>query len=844
MFRKFILLIVSMVGIFTGSAMAVGLGEYELKSGLNQPLSAKITVLSAGELSEHEVNASLASLQEFEKVGVDRLFFLNQIRFETTKDANGNLVIQLSTREPIKEPFLNFLVELNWPNGRMIREYTFLLDPPVMDDSASTTIERTQTPSTAQAEPRAPQTGYRSQRTQEEYTPSFTGSNYGPVSANDTLWSIASRTRPSSQVTIHQTLVAIYRANPHAFANGNINNLMKGEVLNIPDESSIAQVPHRAALQDVVMQNRQWRSGGARQIVQNRSTSRQGGDSEGEARLSLTSPSSSGGDGTSGSGFDEQLRETESRLAESEEKSATLAAENEELRTRLADALTKLEKMQESGAINVSDTELAALTQSQKESESSSAETEQASMQSDSNEVMSETSLGQTEDSSTDSSSTEPAVASSTEKSSAQSKESSAKPATPPAKNNKPIFTPAKSQEKSFMDSILDMGMMLWGGIIAVLLLIAFAVFWRMKQRMAEEDFQDDLVASAGAGSMDTTESFELPDVGDDMLVELDMEDESDDIGDADDESFDPLGEADIYIAYGKFEEAENLLKEAIDDNPVRSDLKVKLLECYAETQDKEKFDSVAQEVSTAVDAEEWQDKVTELREKAFTGEAGQEDDFDLPSTEDIFGEDDFDAELDSISSEDDTSPAEDEEEFDIDMDLHDDEDALDSLDSEIEETKGAVTETFDALDEEDFSLDDEDDFKLDEGALDSSSGDVESEQEVSLDDSALGDLDADDDFSLDLDDSDTEESIDLDSDDDISLDLDDDEFNFDEDSDDDFGGDEDLGGDEIATKLDLARAYIDMGDADGAKEILNEVVAEGNDEQQQEAKSLMEKIG
>ena len=90
MFRKLILLLVSMVSIFSGSALAVGLGEYELNSGLNQPLNAKITLLSAGELSEHEVHASVASLQEFEKVGVERLFFLNNLRFETVRNDPGD----------------------------------------------------------------------------------------------------------------------------------------------------------------------------------------------------------------------------------------------------------------------------------------------------------------------------------------------------------------------------------------------------------------------------------------------------------------------------------------------------------------------------------------------------------------------------------------------------------------------------------------------------------------------------------------------------------------------------------------------------------------------------------
>ncbi|MCW8876653.1 MAG: hypothetical protein OQK04_02585 [Kangiellaceae bacterium] len=819
MFRKLILLIVSAACFYSGGVLAVGLGEYELDSGLNQPLKAKITLLSAGELSEHEVHASLASLQEFEKVGVDRLFFLNSIRFETVRDDNGNVVIHLTSREPIKEPFLNFLVELNWPNGRIIREYTFLLDPPIFEESTSSTIERSQTQSSQTAEPAAPQTSYTPRQT-EEPRPAFTGSTYGPVNANDTLWSIASSTRPQG-ATIHQTLVAIYRANPNAFANGNINNLMRGEVLQIPDANVISQVPHRAALQDVVVQNRQWRSGGARRIVENTSGQTSSSQTSSEARLSLSTPSSdSSSDAASGSGFTDRLADTENQLVESQEKSATLQAENDELRARLADALSKLEQTQSGSAVDIADTELAALTQSQ-QTDSPSSDTATDSSTTDS-VVGGET---QASDLTTDSSQTDPVGESPDETTSevaqADSDTGTTQPETTPAEQTstqpKPT-TPVFNETPASSGGLLDSGAVLWGGIVGVVVLIALAVFWRMRKRMEEDDFQDDLVASAGAGSMDTTETFELPDVGDDMLVELDMDEEPEAETESDEENFDPLGEADIYIAYGKYEQAESLLTDAIEENPIRSDLKVKLMECYAETEDGEKFESLAQEVSQAVDAEEWNEQIDKLRTQAFGGEAAGADDFDLPSTEDIFGEDDdFESELDSIGEEAeelDLGSDGDEEEFDIDMDLDSDEVELDDVNSD------AVTETFDSLDDEDFSLDD----------LEEESGDF------SLDESDEGD-----DFELDLDES--ADDIDLDDSDDISLDLDDDEFSFDESDDDDFGAVDEADGDEISTKLDLARAYIDMGDADGAKEILSEVVAEGNDEQQSEAKALMEKM-
>ncbi len=831
MLRKLILLFISMVSIFSGCAYAVGLGDYELKSGLNQPLSAKITLLSAGELDEHEVQASLASLQEFEKIGVERLFFLNNIKFETVRANDGSVSIILSSREPIKEPFLNFLIELNWPNGRIIREYTFLLDPPLLDDTTSSTFNKAK--SSKQAERQAPQSRRASPvNNSSNEQPSFTGSQFGPISSTDTLWSIASRVKPNS-ASIHQTLVAIYRANPEAFLKGNINNLKKGAVLNIPNEDFIAQVPHRAALQDVVVQNNQWRSGGARKVVSGSSENLSNQSSDSSPRLSLATPTNNTSTNDSNSaGTTERLKQIEDQLVETKEQSATLQAENEELRARLADALSKLESNQQadsaltadnnlaadsnndnSSVVNIEDSELAVLSDRQNTPETTNQDNQLK------NEQEQTTQANETQ---------EP----------------------PPSKNEVKSENKVNNQprliEKPKTDLIMGLPTMYWGAIGGVVLLIALAVFWRMRKRMEEEDFQDDLVASAGAGSMDTTETFELPDVGDDMLVELDMDEEQETSMESDDEEFDPLGEADIYIAYGKYDQAENLLKEAIEDNPIRSDLKVKLLECYAETENKDQFDEMAKEVSEAVDADEWLEQVNELSSRAFGESSGATEDFDLPSTEDIFGDDDDLGEVTDFSE---NSEENNETEADFDLDLEADEVDLDDIDS-----SESATETFDSLDDEDFdnALDD-DSFSLDDSDLDDSdlsdadldSSDSDEIDEFSLDDELIESTDdegLEDEIDLDLSEDNLldDDDFDLEGSDEDSIDLDEDDFDL---SDDDgLGVQEENGEDEVATKLDLARAYIDMGDSEGAKEILTEVVSEGNDEQKSEAKDLLNK--
>jgi pilus assembly protein FimV len=851
MLRKLVLSIFAMLSLFSSSAYAVGLGEIKQSSGLNQPLNAEIPLLSAGDLAEYEVLASLASNQEFEKVGVERIFFLNSIKFETIRDENDQIAIKVTTRTPVKEPFLNFIVELNWPNGRILREYTLLLDPPIFEKNTASTMQQSSTTSpprqtsnenTANAESTTPRSSYTAP---ESTQANFNGTSYGPVSSNDTLWSIASKVRPNNSVSIHQTLVAIYRANPDAFAQGNINNLLKGKVLNIPDQSSIQNVPKRAALQDVVMQNRQWRSGGARNIS-NRSGG-SGADSasqSGGSRLSLATENSDGD--AQGYGSDTaELNKIKQQLTRTQEQSATLQAENEALRARLAELLEKAEKTAE-GALNVEDAEMAALAQNaenkqqdqvnETDNEVEDSAEDESLVDSDTDDADSSNDLSTQDDAQSEeqagneqeSQENNELVADS---SADASNQSTVEKDSPPA-----IFKP-KAQSKGIFEQILDGGMYLYAGIGA-LILIVMLVFWRMKKRMEDEEFQDDLVASAGAGSMDTTESFELPDVGDDMLVELDMDDDDQLAGENADESFDPIGEADIYIAYGKHEQAESLLLDAIEENSIRADLKVKLMEVYAETENREKFESLAEEVSEAVDAQEWSIKVDELRNNTWGDAAtgNSDDDFDLPSTEDIFGDDEDELDVDfgePDSSDDSEQDFLAEQEDDNSLESLDDIgslDDLDELDMDDGESRAADSnEEIDALDD----LDDIGDF--DEVELPSDSNDLSLDDEISLDidsseDSNSLDSTDDEDFSFDTDDSD-----------DLSLD---DDFDFEEDDDSEIDFNESMGdeGDEIATKLDLARAYVDMGDAEGAKEILKEVIAEGNEEQKAEAHALIDK--
>ena len=129
--RKLVLAVAAATAFTSGVANALGLGGLAVKSSLNQPLEAEISLSDVRDLSSADIKTRLASAEDFTKAGVDRQFFLTGLTFTPVVRADGKHVIRITSNKPVKEPYLNFLVEVLWPNGRLLREYTLLLDPPL-----------------------------------------------------------------------------------------------------------------------------------------------------------------------------------------------------------------------------------------------------------------------------------------------------------------------------------------------------------------------------------------------------------------------------------------------------------------------------------------------------------------------------------------------------------------------------------------------------------------------------------------------------------------------------------------------------------------------------------------
>lgn len=290
-----------------GTAWALGLGEIELHSALNQPFDAEIVLVSATPEELAGLNVSLAPLDQFQRSGLDRPAFLSALEFEIGRNDAGQDVITIRSNQSITEPFVTMLVQASWPRGRLTREYTVLLDPPLLlpEPPAPAVIQPAETrapdssvaggpisrptPPAPVSEPEpqpelrasnppvqapesAPSTDTapppRASAPSVEPAPrtvaagpaaNTEGSTYGPVQNAETLWGISTRYRPNG-VTMNQMMLAVYRANPQAFS-GNMNILRRGAILRIPPMSDLRATSAADATAEFRRQDAEWRTG-------------------------------------------------------------------------------------------------------------------------------------------------------------------------------------------------------------------------------------------------------------------------------------------------------------------------------------------------------------------------------------------------------------------------------------------------------------------------------------------------------------------------------------------------------------------------------------------------------
>ncbi|WP_043308264.1 FimV/HubP family polar landmark protein [Pseudomonas sp. ML96] len=941
--RKLVLAIAAASALTSGTAHALGLGEIDLQSSLSQPLVAEIELLEVRDLAPNEVIPALASPEEFNKAGVDRQYFLTDLKFTPIIKANGKSVIRITSTKPVREPYVNFLVEVLWPNGRLLREYTLLLDPPMYAPTpvvstaprlpvATAPAPRPQTvaptprpvtPSaSAPARPAAPVAP--TPAAAPAAASKIDGDQYKTTS-NDTLWEIAQRSRQGGSV--HQAMLAIQDLNPGAFVDGNINRLKSGQVLRLPTDSQVKSRSQSEALAQVSEQNNAWREGRSlaantsRQLDATKRDSAGAAPAKADAKDSLKLVSADSGKSTAGSDKGKgDSKALSDQLAVTKESLDSSRRESEELKGRLADLQSQLDKAQR--LVELKDSQLAKLQADLAQQSKAAATAQPAAPAVPATPTQPEAAkpaapVAETKPAevkpadkpvTTDFNYEEGAAKTEPAKPAAEAPVTqpvkpveAPKPAKPaeaakPAQPAKPV-TPAKEPEpQGLVDQVLANPMLLGavGGGALLVLLIGLMVLSR-RNAMKEAELQSSLSAdssdSAFANDMDLQDdSFAgLGDAADDTQLRESAEER------VAPQTADALGEADIYIAYGKFTQAAELLQNAINDEPQRSDLRLKLMEVYAELGDRDGFarqEDELREIGGAAGAvDQLKAKYPLMAAAAFAagGAAAAADDLDSFSLDDLT--------LDEPTA---AQPAAASADLDDSFDL-----SLDDLDVSLDEPAApAVAET--TLD--DLELDAGLDFDT-PAAPTSAAADMDFDLELGTDSTndslSLGDdladfsldleteskpseIAAEDDFMLSLDDEpvapataapSAEVDLDMPADFDLSLadeapvaaaedsfaaQLDEVSAELDQlsngladelpaaqpeaassaaglDMDDDF--DFLSGTDETATKLDLARAYIDMGDSEGARDILDEVIAEGSEGQQQEARELIGKL-
>ena len=250
----------TLTALASSHGWALGLGDLTLNSYLNEPLSAQVRLLEAEGLDENDVHVGLAPESEFARLGVNRDFYLTKIVFEIQAGEGGKTVL-MSTDTPLREPYLDLIIEARWPDGRLLREYTVLVDlpprpQPVAEPASATSSQRAATGDAEGAGGAATETREYDRAVADRPAP---GGRY-LVTNTDTLWRIASNAAAPG-VSVEQTMLEIVATNPAAFQGGNINGLKSGYVLQLPGEGDV-RLALSDALEEVSLQNREWAEGG------------------------------------------------------------------------------------------------------------------------------------------------------------------------------------------------------------------------------------------------------------------------------------------------------------------------------------------------------------------------------------------------------------------------------------------------------------------------------------------------------------------------------------------------------------------------------------------------------
>lgn len=615
-------------------ALALGLGQLTVNSGLGQPLSAQIELTAAQRDDLDSLRARIADPSVYRDNGAQYVGALARARITVEQGANATY-LRVTTSAPVNEPFLNLIIELSWATGRVVRDYTFLLDPP-----GATEMQAVEPAAPIRPEV-APTRTTRAGRRGADAVASAASTSNAPdaaggytVKRGDTLSKIANEYKPPN-VSLEQMLVALFRSNEGAFDDKNMNRLRSGQIITVPQGDQIAAVTQGDAVSVVKVQASDWRayrdrvaagapssdttaarqsaSGKISTAVEDQAAAAMGG----KDRVSV---SREAGKGTAAAraedlaAKDKALREANSRVADLEKTVRDLQRAAALKSGTMSDLQTKAEAGK-GAAVEVPkapDTQIAAvppptvMTPPPAVPPPAATATNPPPATSTTTPPVTTAAVPPAPT---------PAViapeAKAPDATPVESKAADTKAAAPTELKAVPKVPPRKSPEPSFIDDLFG-NTPTWavgGGALIVLGGIAAIIAARRRKTTKFEDSiisgtdikTNTVFGSTGGGVVNT---------GDNSLAS-DFSREG--LGNIDTDEVDPIAEAEVYLAYGRDAQAEEILKDALKKDPQRQEIYLKLLEIHAQHNKPSAFETVASELYSVSggQGEVWQKAMT-----------------------------------------------------------------------------------------------------------------------------------------------------------------------------------------------------------------------------------------
>ena len=583
-------LVAAAFGLPGSNALALALGRITVQSALGDPLRAEIDIPEINAEEAASLKAGVALPEAFRAAGLEYNAALTGVRVTLQRRADGRAFMLLTSDKPISEPFIDLILEASWSSGRIVRDYTMLLDPPNLRASAAVVPALPQiaaapvaplTPpaasrSPAQASPRpAPPPAAAARppaaaRVAPAASPRPDGSNRVTVQYGDTASKIAAATRPA-QVSLDQMLVALLQANADAFINGNLNRLKAGAVLNIPTEAQALSMGAAQASETVIARSRDFN------------------DFRGKLASNAPNLQVAAPDRRAGGSVQAQV---------DDKKSATPAPDKLTLSQGALQAKAAEEKIAQAKAAQESAQRAAELAKNIKDLSSIGAAAP----------VSAPAAMPAPVAVPAPAVVAAPPVPTPASPASAPAVVAPAAPvvvaAPPPAAA--PAPAPVVPEEQSLLDRLLGNPLVLIAAAILIALLAGLGFYKaRQRRKTAEVDSAflesrlqpDSFFGASGGQRVDTNDGAAT---GSSMVYSPSQLDAADDV--------DPVAEADVYLAYGRDLQAEEILKEALRTHSGRLAVHQKLLDIYAKRRDTKSFENMAHEAFklTGGESQDW----------------------------------------------------------------------------------------------------------------------------------------------------------------------------------------------------------------------------------------------